>query len=338
MTTSDARAERSRPPSPAPGASVDLDPVTVPVLVTGAGGPAAVSVIQALRSAGFPVLAVDADPRAVGLRLADVATVLPRYHEPSYVTELAKFGEAHGARLLIPTLAEEMATLDREAGALREAGIAAWYPTSAAVGACLDKWLFAVALQAAGLPAPATAFGTSTGVPGPWVVKPRFGRGSRDVYFADSPDDLAWAVRHVSAPIVQTRLTGREFTVDALQGRDGEVLAAVPRWRLETRGGISTHGETFADPELHELVARLLTELSLRGPANVQGFRGDDGSLAITEVNPRFSGGLPLSLAAGADLVGQYVRLILGLPVQRDRLAWRAGVSMYRYFAEVFES
>lgn len=60
------------------------------------------------------------------------------------------------------------------------------------------------------------------------------------------------------------------------------------------------------------------------------------GQVAITEVNPRFSGGLPLSLAAGADLVGEYLRAVTGLPVRPERLAYRPGVRMTRYHEEVF--
>ena len=54
-------------------------------------------------------------------------------------------------------------------------------------------------------------------------------------------------------------------------------------------------------------------------------------------MNPRFSGGLPLSLAAGADLVGEYLRGVLGQPVRPEELLFRPGVSMFRYFEEVFE-
>jgi carbamoyl-phosphate synthase large subunit len=54
-------------------------------------------------------------------------------------------------------------------------------------------------------------------------------------------------------------------------------------------------------------------------------------------VNPRFSGGLPLSLAAGADLVGEVVRGTLGQPLRRERLQYRPGVRMIRSFSEVFE-
>ena len=47
--------------------------------------------------------------------------------------------------------------------------------------------------------------------------------------------------------------------------------------------------------------------------------------------------GVPLALAAGADLVGQYLRGILGQPVQPERLVYRADVTMLRHFEEVFE-
>jgi carbamoyl-phosphate synthase large subunit len=84
-------------------------------------------------------------------------------------------------------------------------------------------------------------------------------------------------------------------------------------------------------------VTELLGALRLAGPACVQGFRTDEGDLVFIEVNPRFSGGLPLSLAAGADLVGQYLSRILGGAVQSERLRFRCGVTMLRYFDEVFE-
>ena len=63
----------------------------------------------------------------------------------------------------------------------------------------------------------------------------------------------------------------------------------------------------------------------------------DDGGVAFVEINPRFSGALPLSLAAGADLVGEYLRAVTGHELRRDRLSYRAGVSMARYYQEVFQ-
>jgi carbamoyl-phosphate synthase large subunit len=306
------------------------------VLVTGAGGPAGVAVLRALVSV-TRVVAADADPSAVGLRLAHGSGVVPLGSHPGFVPALRELALNTDARALVCTVAEEMVAVRRDRELLDEAGIATWLPTAEAVTTCLDKWCFAQRCLSAGIAAPPTALGTARGVPGPWVVKPRFGRGSRDVHVVDTPDELEWALRRVTEPLVQTRLDGVEFTVDALVDRDGALAGAVPRWRLETKAGISTKGQTFADDELVGQVGRLLAAVEIDGPANVQGFVGADGGIAFTEVNPRFSGGLPLSLAAGADFVGEYLRGLLGLPLRPQRLRGRSGVTMTRYFAEVFE-
>ncbi|HVT78603.1 MAG TPA: ATP-grasp domain-containing protein [Acidimicrobiales bacterium] len=302
------------------------------IIVTGAGGPAGVAVIRALRGQGHRVVAADADPSAVGLRLADEAAVLPLCRDAAFDSALAALARRTEAHVLISTVAEELGTVDVS----DVDGLRTWFPTRDAVARCVDKWAFAKTMDDAGIPVPTTNLGSTADVPGPWIVKPRFGRGSRDVYRADSESDAAWALRRVEDPIVQTRVEGREFTVDALVDRAAVLVGVVPRWRDETRGGISTKGETFTSDELTSVVADVLGAVGLTGPANVQGFMGDDGP-TIVEVNPRFSGGLPLSLAAGADLVGEYVRGILGLPPRPERLVPRAGVRMMRFFDEVFE-
>jgi carbamoyl-phosphate synthase large subunit len=307
------------------------------VLVTGAGGPAGVAVIRALRRAGHRVVACDADAYAVGFRLADEFARVPRADDPAFAESVIKAVARSGAVALISTVAEELAPLHAAAAAITEAGAATWLPGPWTVEHCVDKWLFYELMTQHGVPVPATERYSERGVPGPWIVKPRFGRGSRDVYDAVNVTDLTYALSHAPEPLVQTKITGREFTVDTLSGPAGRLYGAVPRWRVETKAGISTKGITFDDPELTSLVAELLGVLRLEGPACVQGFRTDEGQLVFIEVNPRFSGGLPLSLAAGADLVGQYLARILGGAVQPERLHYRSGVTMLRYFDEVFE-
>jgi len=340
------------PPPPAPASSTGPRPTARPspaprsargrrrpatVLVTGAGGPAGVAVIRALTASGHPAVAADSDSLAVGLRLGTGSGVLPRADDDTFVERLCRLATEWGASAVVPTVAEELVALAEASDELLGAGVAHWLPSPAAVQACTDKWRFAQMLEDHDIPAPATNLGSAEGVPGAWIVKPRFGRGSRDVVAVDRPDELAWALAKVPQPIVQTRLSGREFTVDALVDRDGTLAGAVPRWRLETKAGISTKGRTFEDDSLCAGVGRLLAAVGLHGPANVQGFVGDDGAAAFTEVNPRFSGGLPLSVAAGADLVGEYLRGILGQPVRKERLTFRPGVTMLRHFEEVFE-
>jgi carbamoyl-phosphate synthase large subunit len=316
----------------------------VTALITGVGGAAGLSVLKALRSAGIRVVAADCDARSAALELGDAAGVLPRADDPAFAADLAKLALEHGAGVVVCTVAEEMPALHRAAEELADAGVAVWLPSPAAVEDCTDKARFAERLTAAGVPTPATvhvadladAGAVACAVPGPWIVKPRFGRGSRDVYPCDEPDELGWALRRVPDPLVQTRLTGREFTVDALVDREGRFAGGVPRWRVEVKAGISTKGETFVDERVLDGTAAVLAAVGLRGVACVQGFVTDTDEVVFVETNPRFSGGLSLSLAAGADLVGQYLRAALGLPVLPQALEYRPGVRMSRYFSEVF--
>lgn len=327
-------------PSPrSPGAGpLHPSPDDPAVFVTGAGGPAGVAVVRRLVALGHRVVAGDADAAAAGGALASAAVTLPRGDHPRFVEALVAACTAAGADALISTVAEELPHLAAGAGRLAGAGVATWLPAAAAVDACCDKAAFARAMAAAGVPHPATAASADevAGMPGPWVVKPRAGRGSRGVRLLDERGAVLAALRPDEGLIAQTRLAGREFTADALVDRDGAVRVVVPRWREETRAGISVKGRTFASGAVTEVAVAALAAVGLTGPANVQGFVADDGTATVVEINPRFSGGLPLTLAAGADVVGAYLAGVRGEPL--PQLSFRAGVAMSRYFAETYSS
>jgi carbamoylphosphate synthase large subunit len=324
-------------PQPRPPAVPSLS-AGAAVLVTGAGGPAGVAVVRRLVALGHRVVAGDADSAAAGGALADVAVTLPRGDHPRFVEALVGVCTTHGVDALVSTVAEELPLLAAGAERLAAAGVATWLPDAAAVDVCCDKAAFARAMAAAGVPHPATAAAADevAGVPGPWVVKPLAGRGSRGVRLLDDRALVVEVLREDAGLIAQTRLTGREFTADALVDRDGSVRVVVPRWREETKAGISVKGRTFASDAVARVVVAALAAVELTGPANVQGFVADDGTATVVEINPRFSGGLPLTLAAGADVVSAYLAGVRGEPL--PELSFRAGVAMSRYFAETYSS
>jgi carbamoyl-phosphate synthase large subunit len=325
------------PPGAVALETADPDPLhSTTVLVTGVGGAAGVSVLRALQARGHRVVGVDSDPEAVGLALADESHVVPRGDDPHFLAALLRVVTVSSAQAMICTVAEEYAALSGAKEYLDEAGVRTLFPSAATVATCLDKWAFHQAMTVAGLPVPATGLGKAEDVPGPWIVKPRFGRGSRDVHVVPNQTRLRAALAATPQPLVQTQLTGREFTADVLVDGSGAVLAVCPRWRLETKGGISTKGETFADDEVVNVVSLVIKATGLIGPANVQGFVSEDGGVTIHEVNPRFSGGLPLTLHAGADVVTEYLREILGMRPREERLVTRPGVQMRRFLVEVY--
>jgi carbamoyl-phosphate synthase large subunit len=312
----------------------------VGILVTGAGGPAGIAVIRRLVALGHRVVAVDADPAAAGLALADAGLVIPRAGSRGFVDVLLAVCTLHGVDALIGTVAEELPALADGADRLASIGVATWLPDPAAVEVCCDKTAFAARMRAAGVPHPACADEVTgiSRVPGPWIVKPRTGRGSRGVRALDDRAAVVTALLEDPALIAQTRLSGREFTADALVARDGRLLAVVPRWRDETKAGISVKGTTFDSAAVSAVVADALAAVGLTGPANVQGFVADDGAATVVEINPRFSGGLPLTLAAGADVVATYLAGIRDASAPLKPLAFTPGVRMSRYFAETYTS
>jgi carbamoyl-phosphate synthase large subunit len=323
-----ARANGAEEASPSDVLATPAVPAERVVLVTGAGGAAGICVVRALKAAGARVIAADLDSTAAGLQLADAGAAIPPPDEPDFVAAVCELAVAHGAQVVVSTVPEELPVLAEGREALAAAGLASWLPDPAAVRTCLDRWAFTQAVAAAGICHPPTSLGRADDVPGPWIVKPRFGRGSRHVFAVDYPPELSWAIAYTSDAIVQTRLEGLEFSIDALVDRGGVLAAAVPRWLLETEDGSSTKARTFEDPELVVQAESLVAALGLEGPVNVRGFMlSSNGLYCFTEVTPGFSSGLSLSLAAGADLVGEYVRGIYGLPLRRERLVHRPGCS-----------
>jgi carbamoyl-phosphate synthase large subunit len=308
------------------------------IMVTGAGGPAGLAVIDDLQRHGAWVVAADCDPDAIGFFVADECVVVGRYDTAGYSEALCALAVRCHAAGLISTISEELIVLSADEHLFQSAGIATWFPPEAALRTCVDKWEFAGQLSAARVATPLTSLGGRAEIPGPWVVKPRFGRGSRDVIIGDDPVFIDAAIGQVPQPVVQQQAAGREFTADCLIDRAGQLAGLCARWRSTTRGGISVKGTTFVSPAVEAAVRGTVSAVGLHGPINLQGFIDDDGKVTVIEVNPRFSGALPLSIAAGAELVHEFVRGMFGQTLRRECLVAQPDVTMHRRFAEFYTS
>jgi carbamoyl-phosphate synthase large subunit len=68
--------------------------------------------------------------------------------------------------------------------------------------------------------------------------------------------------------------------------------------------------------------------------ANVQLRRAADGTPSLLEINPRFPGALPLTIAAGVDMPSYVLDLALGLPLP-EQVAFRE-IANVRFLEDVF--
>jgi len=90
------------------------------------------------------------------------------------------------------------------------------------------------------------------------------------------------------------------------------VVAAVPRTRARVDSGVAIAGRTVHDEELESAAASIARAIGLVGVANVQLRRDRAGRAVLLEVNPRFPGALPLTIAAGVDIPSLVADLFLG--------------------------
>ncbi len=83
-------------------------------------------------------------------------------------------------------------------------------------------------------------------------------------------------------------------------------------------------------PLLEALCMRLAQCLGACGPINVQAIVGNNVCW-ITEINARFGGGCPLSMAAGAPLAQWTVLLALNRDPACEPMQLQAGLTMMRF-------
>ena len=150
-----------------------------------------------------------------------------------------------------------------------------------------------------------------------------------------TPKELDFFSGYVSDAVVQAYLDGPEFTIDMLCDFSGQPLSIVPRRRDVIRAGVSDRGRTVNDPALIQVARTCAATLPFAGAVNIQ-CRLVDGQPVIFEINPRFSGGIPLTIHAGADFPRMLVDLTAGVRVAPAIGKFRDNLWMASYETSVF--
>ncbi|GAB3733857.1 hypothetical protein GCM10027590_44260 [Nocardiopsis nanhaiensis] len=162
------------------------------ILVTAAGAEGTAGKILRLRDAGYRVVAVDIDPGAAGLYLADQAYVVPHGQSPDFAPEILRICSLERIRAIVPLVDEELVTVWNLAGH----GVQIMLPRAEVVARCLDKLVLMEVLHGGGVPVPKTRLAACghDGLLFPVIVKPRWGRGSRGVFVARDEAELILAL------------------------------------------------------------------------------------------------------------------------------------------------
>jgi carbamoyl-phosphate synthase large subunit len=323
-----------------------VEPKKLRILVTGVDGDSGQGLVKALRMSRLPleIHGCDSSARGVGATFVGSLYVVPPASDgPIYVEQLDRICRLHHLHAVIPSTPSE---IDALCGLALPPVLPSGVPVIC-LPACYrntydDKLLCYRALEGA-VPLAAYADGSDAAAVNelidcrgfPLVVKRRRGRGGESFHVVRQKDELARAIEKTPDPVVQQFLDDRdgEFTAGVFSA-DGIVTAISFRRRLG-RTGSSWYAETADDAEVRAYAEAIARTSGLRGSANVQVRKTEEG-VRLLEINARFSS---LSLArayAGFRDVEWSLALALGLRPDVPRHGYRS-IRFQRFVHEMID-
>ena len=273
---------------------------------------AGVQACRVLRAEGYRVVLANSNPATI---MTDPEWADATYLEPLDAQTLAEIIARESPDALLPTLggqtALNLAVELSENGVLAEHGVELIGADLDAINTAEDRSLFRAAMEAAGLPVPASVVVTSLdqldACPVPAVVRPAFTLGGRGGGIARTRPELRARVAHglAASPIgqvlVERSLEGwQEFELEVVVDSAGNCIVVCS---IENLDPIGVHTgdswtvapqQTLSDGELQRLRDAAFTCARAvgvaTGGANVQfAYEPETRELALIEMNPRVS-------------------------------------------------
>ena len=171
----------------------------------------------------------------------------------------------------------------------------------------------------------------------PFFLKPSDGYASRGTAVVKNRKELSFFAKRIPNCIVQEFIKGTEHTCDVYVDFNMKVRCVVPRKRIEVRAGEVSKGQIVKDRYIMNESARLVERLGAGpGVITLQLFLTEDDRVKFIEVNPRFGGGVPLSIKAGANFPKWLLKELLGKKANISSDGFKDNLIMLRYDGEVW--
>lgn len=306
-----------------------------------------VELLRAFKQAGeslgirLEIHGADATPLSPALQLVDRPHVVPEIGSGKYLDALADVVQREKIDLLIPLIDSELPVIAGAAQRFVELGCLALISSASVVAVCRDKLATYRKLVEAGIDTPATSLWVAAVEQKrqrfPSFLKPRFGSAAMGNYVVHTLDELRTFGARVKDAIVQEFVEGAEHTLDVYVDFEGRVRTVVPRKRLEVRTGEVSKGLIVKDAAIMAVGRRVAEMLGdCRGVITVQCMITAQGRIRVIEINPRFGGGVPLSIRAGADFPKWILQELLGQKLRINPTGFGDDLAMLRYDESVF--
>lgn len=275
------------------------------------------------------------------LQLCDKGFLVKPVTHPGYIRQLLSIVKANKVKLLIPTVDLDLKILARNKPKFAAVGCCVLISAPDVVDICQDKRKTYRFLVRNGFDTPVTlsvaAALSSRKLNWPCFLKPWDGYASRGNAVVKNRKELAFFARRMPNAICQEFIEGTEYTCDVYVDFNMKVRCVVPRKRIEVRAGEVSKGQVIKHPDICGKAAKLVETLGAGpGVITLQLFLNDDDKVKFIEINPRFGGGVPLSIKAGANFPKWILQSLLGRRTNIHFDGFKDNLIMLRYDDEVW--
>lgn len=291
------------------------------ILFTGIGR--RIELVQAFREASLVlnkkiiIYGADMSGNAPALAYCDYDREVVEMNNPEYIDDLLRICKEDKINLLIPTIDTDLLILSKNKRRFEEVGTKVLISDPDKILICRDKSITSQFFVDCGLCAPIPVNCWRDYKAGyPAFIKPKDGSSSINAHKVENQKELELYASQIEDYVVQPYITGNEYTIDVFCDWDGEPISIVPRERVRVRAGEVLTTKIFMDQTMIEEAKKLCDLFKPCGPITVQLIRDDNDVDWYIEINPRFGGGAPLSMKAGARSAETILQLLAGEPIQ----------------------
>ncbi len=281
------------------------------------------------------VVCADMSANAPALFFADIKERVPRLSADNYLQCLIDICNKDEIDLIVPTIDTELQLLaDNKSYIQQNTHAKVLVSDPEVVRICNDKILTADFFNKNGFDAPVTLSQQdldNKNYDFPLFIKPLDGSSSINTYKIYNQKQLDFFADYIPNPIIQPCISGKEYTIDAFLDFDSNIISVVPRQRLAIRSGEILKGKIDLDNFIIQQVSQMLNVLRPIGHITVQGFLCDDGKFRYIEINPRFGGGAPMSISAGANSCLWLYELLQGKTIDKNTINIKDKVVFSRF-------
>lgn len=262
------------------------------------------------------IVVADISELAPAIYFGDKHYIIPRIGEEKYIETIIDIVKEENIKLIVPTIDTELKILAENKKIIEEKTDAkVLISDNNVIDICRNKINTQHFFENHNFGVPKMIDTTSDNIQFPLFIKPLDGSSSINTFKVRNENELEFFKQYIDKPIVQELIQGTEYTVDTFLDFESNPITIVPRQRIATRSGEIAKGKIVKDHEIIEDVKRLVSVLKPIGQITIQCMKTADG-IKYIEINPRFGGGAPMSINAGADSCANLYRLLKGEKIQ----------------------